>query len=123
MADHTLLNIRKRLLDSMIDFMEPDEELYDPDHDCGYSRADVDRCAVIIDAYLKSVVTTSASGETEILRAVRRTVEELNALNDSCDGCLIETDQREDLCALILAAAKNAGLESDDDVTEQWREW
>jgi hypothetical protein len=40
------------------------------------------------------------------------------------DGCFIETDQREQLCPLIIAAAKRAGLVSDvNDITEGWREW
>lgn len=107
----------------MIEFMAPDEDEPESNHDCGYTQADVDRCAEIVDAYLRTVNGISQPDQSEILRLVQHTVERLNTLNESCDGCLIETDQREDLCALILAAAKDAGLESDDDVTEQWREW
>ena len=123
MSDKTILEIRRRLLDSMIDYMEIDEDASESDHDCGYTPADVDRCAGIVDAYLSTLAGNSNADQSEILRTVQYTVEQLNKLNDACNGCLIETDQREDLCALILAAAKDAGLKSEDDVTEEWREW
>lgn len=49
---------------------------------------------------------------------------ELNKLNDDSDGALIETSEREQLCDIIIAAAQQAGLESDeDDITYEWREW
>ncbi len=66
-------------------------------------------------------MNTRTQTKPKFFDCVQHTIEQLNALNESCDGCLIETDQREELCLLILAAAKDAGLESDDDVTEQWR--
>jgi hypothetical protein len=45
-------------------------------------------------------------------------------MGSTSDGLLIETDQREQLCELIIAAAQRAGLVSDVyDITEEWREW
>ncbi len=123
MSVNPLLEIRRRLLEDMINFMKADEDAPEINHDCGYTHADVERCAGIIDAYLMALNSISNADQPEILRLVHQIVDRLNSLNDACDGCLIETDQREDLCALILTAAKNAGLESDDDITEQWREW
>ena len=123
MPDETLTQIRQRVLDGMVKFMEPDEEVPDVDYDCGYNQSDVDTCSEIIDAYLRSVANNGASNQTAILDTIQETVERLSKLNESCNGCLIETDQREDLCELILVAAKKVGLETDDDVTEQWREW
>ncbi len=123
MVDEMLTQIRQRLLQGMIEFMEPDEGEPDPDYDCGYTQADIDTCCKIIDAYVQSVQDIEHSNQATILDAIQTTVSSLNELNDTCDGCLIETDQREDLCELILTSAKNAGLETDDDVTEQWRDW
>ncbi len=123
MKDAALTQIRQRLLESMVEFMEVDEEEPDPDFDCGYTQADVDRCAEIIDKYLHTIGNTDARDQAAILLAIQHTVERLNALNEACDGRLIETDQREDLCELILTAAKRRGLVTDEDVTEPWREW
>ncbi|WP_171470266.1 hypothetical protein [Frigoriglobus tundricola] len=59
-----------------------------------------------------------------VLKAVKTVVVRLNKLNDQCDGVLIETGRREQLCALLIAAAQRAGLVSDEyDVTAPWREW
>ena len=122
MFNGALANIRERLIESMVKFMESDEGA-DSEYSCGYTQIDIDNCDRILDAYFQSLQHAAYSSPAQILAAVQNTVEKLNELNKSCDGCLIETDQREDLCQLILTAAENAGLETDHDVTEQWREW
>lgn len=125
LANESLAKAKQRLLAGMIEFLEPDEE--DPDSnlnlDCGYTRADVDRCKSVVDFYLQSVQVIESADQNAIVLAMRTAAIQLNELNATCNGCLIESEQREDLCLLILAAAKNMGLESDDDVTEQWRQW
>jgi hypothetical protein len=65
----------------------------------------------------------AASGPNGIELLIKETVVRLNDLNDRCGGALIETDQREDLCQIILVAARGAGLTTLADVTEAWREW
>jgi hypothetical protein len=117
--NESIAGIKKRLLDGMVSFMEGDES--DSEFDCGYAREDVDRCEEVVDAYLNAV--SNASSGDDVRRIVKQVVIDLNELNDSREGCLIETDQREDLCELILVAARQAGLDSDDDITEEWREW
>jgi hypothetical protein len=69
--------------------------------------------------------TPNAQKDKYIMAAVKKSVLSLNALNEECDGGLIETDQREELAKLIILAARHAGLESsaDDDITYEWREW
>ena len=47
----------------------------------------------------------------------------MNVLNEKCEYELIETDQREDICKFIITAVNVAGLKTDEDVTEEWREW
>ena len=115
------MRIRQRLLDGMVEFMELDEQ--EPGYDCGYAQGEIDACFEIIDTYIRSIADNSDSSRPKILSIIQSVVEKLNSLNNSCNGCLIETDQREDLCELILFAARRAGLETDDDVTEKWREW
>lgn len=115
--------VKRRLLNGMIAFMDGDDEEPDDAFDCGYTREDVDRCSSMIDAYLNDVTENRGAGDSEIVLAVKKVVLGLNELNNNCGGGLIETDQREDLCQIILMAAQENGLTTTDDVTEQWREW
>ena len=101
------------------DETDPD---YDPDFDAGYTQGHVDQVEGILDSYLADV-ERAEGGDAAILAAVQTAVLALNELNDSADGNLIETDQREQLCEIIGSAAREAGLQTDDDVTEEWREW
>lgn len=96
----------------------------DKDFDPGYTKDEIDRCEKIIDAFLISLDGEDVARNSEsILKIVKNVVLELNDLNDECDGSLIETGQREQLCDIIIRAANEAGLATDDDITEEWREW
>ncbi len=123
--------LRRRLLDGMVRYMKfggaEDERDpgYDPNWDAGYAREHVDRCDRILDRYLDALRKVPADGPDPYIReAVRQVVLDLNELNRICGGGLIETDQREDLVAFILSAAREAGLAADgSDPTAEWREW
>lgn len=106
--------LKDSILEGMRDFVADMDEPY-------YPLAKVDECGRIIDDFLAAV--GKARDSQAIMAQVKTTVLALNVLNDECDGALIETDQREQLCELILDAANAAGLATDDDVTEQWRNW
>ena len=126
-----ILRLRKAALDGMVSYMKygaaesESDPNFDPDFDAGYTQADIDRCARIIDGLLASLEDLPKGKRNEsILKVVKAAVLKLNKLNDRCDGGLIETDQREQLCELIITAAKRAGLVSDVyDITEEWRAW
>jgi hypothetical protein len=119
--------LKDDLIESMNEYLlggdEDDEE--GDSFDAGYTKADVERCAAIVDHYLETLSRLEGGDKTApIMDAVKDAVLELNTLNDACDGNLIETDQRELLCELIITAAQEAGLETDVyDITEEWREW
>lgn len=126
-----ILELKQKIIDGMVSYMknggadgENDPE-YDIEFDAGYTQKHVDRCSVIIDEFLASLEKTPEAQKNKyIMAAVKKTVLRLNKLNKGCDGSLIETDQREDLCKLIISAASHAGLgSSEDDITEEWREW
>lgn len=89
----------------------------------GYTAADVGECGRILDAYLARVAGATHGDQDSIRAAVQEVVLALNVLNERCNGNLIETDQREQLCELILRAASAAGVGSGEDITEPWREW
>jgi hypothetical protein len=114
-AKDPIASIRQSLLDGMARYMK-----VVPDY---YTQADIDSCAKIVDAYLARIGTAKSLSDKEIRKMVQDVVLALNALNEGCRHKLIETDQREYLCELILIAAQRAGLETDDDITEEWRDW
>ena len=123
-ASPEVLSLKEDLLESMVSFMkgEDDDEEGDSGFEAGYTQDDINRCAAIVDHYLLSLSKTKGDADA-IMEVVKDTVLELNTLNDNCDGSLIETDQRETLCELIITAAQDAGLDTDEDITEEWREW
>ncbi|MCG7313987.1 hypothetical protein ABEP17_05965 [Priestia flexa] len=75
----------------------------------------------ILDTYLNSL-KESKEIEQDILRYVKQVVLSLNDLNEQFDY-FIETLEREELCEFIMEAANRAGLEFEEDITEEWREW
>ena len=114
--------MKGQILDGMVDYLEASG---DDGFKADYSAEAVDRCAVIIEAYLDKVLSLSIYGDSgKIMRTVKSVVTELNELNDACNQSLIESQQSAQLCELIISAAFHAGLESDEqDITEQWRQW
>lgn len=112
-----LKNIKKNLIEGMIEYMEDDE-----DGDVEYTKAQVNECDTILQDYLKSL-QSSASKESTLI-CVKETVLKLNDLNANAGHELIETDQRESICEYIIRATSILGFnEDDEDVTEEWREW
>jgi hypothetical protein len=98
---------------------------YDPDFDAGYTQKHIDQCGKILGAFFDDLSRVPQENKDKaILSSVRTTVLALNKLNDDCGGGLIETDQREQLCEIIISGARDAGLVSPQyDITEEWREW
>lgn len=123
--------LQRDLIEGMTRYMDPESSGDAPESesvfDAGYAQAHVDRCNEILDSFLDALSQVQAGGgnqDAEIMEAVKTAVTELNALNEETEGCLIETDQREQLCEIIISSAREAGLAGDDcDITEEWREW
>ena len=92
---------------------------------CDYTMQDIEACISIVDAYLAAVDQQDGENNSEhIMGEVQKAVTNLNKLNETCGGSLIETDQREEICEIIAKAARYAGLRSStSDITERWREW
>jgi hypothetical protein len=126
-----LLNLKQQIIDDMISYMKyggadgENDPAYDPEFDAGYTHKHVDQFSVIIDEFLASLNKAPEAQKNEyIMAVVKNTILRLNKLNERCDYSLIETDQREAICPLIIFAANQAGLESSQyDITEEWREW
>ncbi len=94
-------------------------------NDVGYTQKHIDKCEKILNDYIDSLISLEEpKSDKEILKCVKKVVEQLNKLNEKCEFALIETDQREELVPFIQKAAEIAGIASgDDDVTGEWRDW
>ncbi|MES2516026.1 MAG: hypothetical protein V4580_17865 [Bacteroidota bacterium] len=87
-----------------------------------YTPKDVDVCIQMIQNHLDHMAQTF--DREEAITLVKKTVLDLNDLNEKCNACLIETDQREDICEIIIMAGHLKGYnEMNEDITEEWREW
>ncbi|MED3931646.1 hypothetical protein ABEY43_09775 [Priestia megaterium] len=77
----------------------------------------------ILDTYMNRLEgSLDKMSEQDILEYVQQVVIGLNELNEQFDY-FIETLEREELCEFIIKAANAAGLETEEDITEEWREW
>jgi hypothetical protein len=107
--------ILDRLKDGMLSFIEDEE-------DAPYTTTEVNKCMGLISAFLDDLQKTSSKAEG--MKIVEKTVLSLNELNEQCHSALIETDQREDICEIIIIAGNKKGYnELSEDITEEWREW
>jgi len=77
----------------------------------------------ILDTYINRLEgSVDKMSEQDILEYVQEIVIGLNELNEQFDY-FIETLEREELCEFIIKTANAAGLETEEDITEEWREW
>ncbi len=77
----------------------------------------------VLDTYINNLEQLGKNPtEFEIMHVVKEVVLNINELNDEHEH-FIETMEREDLYEFIDTAARIAGLESEEDITEEWREW
>lgn len=109
-------------LKALLSQIQEDQREFMQEEDVAYRESDIAECGRILLEHLTALET--AEDATEGLARVRDTVEKLNRLNAQCEGVLIETDGREDICELITHAGALRGFHAEDeDVTEEWRDW
>ena len=113
-------DIQDTVYEPMLEYYRDFEE----DEDPGYTEASIEKCRRLLEDYGKALAELEDPSEEEILSHVEQVVLALNDLNEETDFAMLETDEREAICELIQGAALDAGLpETDDDITEPWREW
>ncbi|WP_339848724.1 hypothetical protein [uncultured Dokdonia sp.] len=64
--------------------------------------------------------------EVDKIELIRLSVLEFNKLNDSLDGCFIETGEREELCDIFDNIADSIGIDTqnyEDGIASEWRDW
>lgn len=90
--------------------------------DVDYTAEDVKKCMDLINNHLDKVALTNS--ENEGMELVETTVLDLNDLNEDCDYSLIETEQREFICEIIIQAGAIMGYnDENEDITEEWRDF
>ena len=97
----------------------------------GLEQYTPEACAAFAAVFNRLVGELVQAGESATeqskLELLRRAVEELNALNEQ-DESLIETGEREDLCALVNLVTAACGLDPSkygdgEGPASEWREW
>jgi hypothetical protein len=95
--------------------MDEDDDLF--------TEENINATNEVLDSYLNSLKELKDNPtEEEVLECVKKVVISLNELNENYDY-FIETIEREELYEFITEAARIAGFESEEDITEDWREW
>lgn len=93
------------------------------DGDDIFNPENIEATIKVLDSYINNLIKLGVKLKNkEIMKLVKDVVISLNELNEKYDY-FIETMEREELCEYIIEAANIAGLESDEDITEKWREW
>lgn len=97
----------------------------------GLEQYTPEACAAFAEVFDQLVARLIDIGEQATeqakLDAIRSAVEELNTLNEE-DDSLIETGEREDLCALVNLVASACGLDpkkygDGEGPASEWRDW
>ena len=108
---------RKKISYWMLEYIKDNDEP-------PYTSLDVDECNTILGKFIESVSFSDNKSDLEWVKSeVKGLVIALNEFNEKNDHTVIETDQREGICALINQVMVYAGHSVTDDITEEWREW
>jgi len=92
------------------------------DNDVNYTETDVEECQRILNMYLNDAAVVE--GKPAFLNLAKTTLEKLNELNYKCNYDLIETGEREKICAIMIKSGQLKGFnKKDEDFTEEWREF
>lgn len=75
----------------------------------------------ILDTYLEQLFTLHHPNDESIMNCVKQVVLAINNWDRKYE--FIETIEREELCEFIYQTTEMKGLDSDEDITENWRDW
>jgi len=114
--------VENKNMTNPIDILKNQMLVYQKEFHPSYSKEDIIICGDILNLYLAEI--KKSSSREEGLKIVKPTIEKLNILNERCEGSLIETIEREQICEIIINASAQKGYNTmEEDITEAWREW
>lgn len=91
-----------------------------------YTRKNCKKAETIILELIKQLENLVQGNLSKKKELIKNCVLELNKLNDSLDGCFIETGEREELCNLFDNIADAVGINIQDyrdGIASEWRDW
>lgn len=92
------------------------------DGDDQFTEENLTATETVLSSYTDGLSRLQKPNEKQIIQEVKKVVLRLNALNEEYDF-FIETLEREELQEFIMEKAQQIGLETEEDITEEWREW
>jgi len=108
-------NLLKTIQYDLLDFIEGEDE---PD----YTPEDVTACITSLLEFMSSIESEEQTVDSA-KQHIKTLVLSLNTLNESCDDCLIDTNQGEDICQFIEKVVSATNIDISSDVTKEWRMW
>lgn len=91
-----------------------------------YSKNNCKKLEAIISNMISQLELIGSGNVTDKEEIIKNGVLEINCLNNSLNGCFIETGEREELCDIFDNIAEAAGLDLqayEDGIASKWREW
>lgn len=91
-----------------------------------YNPKNCKKATKIVSNLINKLETNTSLKENDKIKLIRLSVLEFNKLNDSLDGCFIETGEREELCDIFDNIADSIGIDSqnyEDGIASEWRDW
>ncbi|QMT19096.1 hypothetical protein H1Q58_15465 [Planococcus maritimus] len=92
------------------------------DGDDQFTEENLVATETVLQGYKDRLSHLQEPSEKKIVQEVKEVVIRLNALNEEYDF-FIETLEREELQEFIMEKAQQVGLETEKDITAEWREW
>ena len=92
------------------------------DGDDQFTKENISATETVLQGYTDKLSQLREPSKKQIVREVKEVVLCLNALNEEYNF-FIETLEREELHDFIMKKAQQTGLEIEEDITEEWREW
>ncbi len=91
-----------------------------------YNPKNCKKAENIISKLISKLEKSEDLKENDKIELIKLSVLEFNKLNDSLDGCFIETGEREELCDIFDNIADSVGIDTqnyEDGIASEWRDW
>lgn len=106
-------NILKSLQYGLLDYIEGDEN---PE----YSKDDVTSCIKLLLEFMSEIEAAEQSSE-RATDLVGKLVLALNSLNEDCHGCLLASDEFEEITEFIEKVMFSEHIKPETDISQLWR--